>query len=265
MILRYMIIPIEHLSKNSHVNINCKCDICGKEKMMTYQRYNYCIEYDNKYYCCDCMKEKRKRVLMEKYGVENVFQLEETKDKMKKSFMKKFGTEHPLKSDEIKKKMKNTNKERYGCENVFQNEEIKEKIKNKNINTNGVEYPMQNERIFEKSLLSGKKIKNYNNKLYYQGTYEKDFLDLCNDLNILNIIEKPRNTIEYYFNNKKCYYHPDFYIEKLNLLIEIKSDYWWNKLKLLNETKEKYTRLKGYDFLVIINKDYHDFIKLINL
>ena len=36
----YYKIPINKLSKNSHMKIKVKCDICGKEKILTYSKYN---------------------------------------------------------------------------------------------------------------------------------------------------------------------------------------------------------------------------------
>ena len=257
-------IPIEHIGINSHVEVNCKCDICGCEKKMTYQTYRNKIKFDGKYYCYKCSNIKRTKVINEKYGVDNVFQLQETKDKMKISFMRRFGVEHPNKCKIVMDKMKQTNIERYGCENVFQNEEIKGKIISANIEKYGAAYSTQRIDTFSKILLSGKKIKMYNENLYYQGSYEKDFLDYCNDLKILNLITKPKKTIQFQYNDKKYYYHPDFFMKKLNLIIEIKSDYWWNKLLEINLAKEMSVKEHGYNYIVIMNKDYSSFKNIIS-
>jgi len=53
-----------------------------------------------------------------------------------------------------------------------------------------VEYPIQNKEIFDKAFISALKMKKYKDtELYYQGSYEKNFLELCNKLNILNKIK----------------------------------------------------------------------------
>ena len=85
----FLEIPIEHLSKNSHYRINCQCDTCGNIRSLTYQCYLIYIKYDGKYYCQKCMKEKRKITVKEKYGVENVFQLDDIKEQSGKTKIKK--------------------------------------------------------------------------------------------------------------------------------------------------------------------------------
>ena len=116
-------IPVEHLSKCSHHRINCQCDICGNKRSTTYQDYNVKIKYDGKYYCCECMKEKRKIIVKNKYGVDNVFQLKESIDKADKTRLEKYG-KSKYRNDE---KREQTILKNYGCINVFQNKKIKEK------------------------------------------------------------------------------------------------------------------------------------------
>jgi len=251
-------IPVEHLSKCSHRRINCICDICGNKRSTTYQDYNIKIEYDGKYYCCECMKEKRKTIVKNKYGVDNVFQLKESIDKADKTRLEKYGN-HKYRNDEKRNK---TILKNYGCVNVFQNEKIKEKSCQTNIKNLGVSYPQQNKNVFERSLKKGLKIEYWNEELYSQGSYEKDFLKHCNELNIIHLISKPKS-IEYFDGNNKCYYHSDFYMKSLNLIIEIKSSYWMKKLYELNKLKEKSVISNGFNFLLILDKNYSDFDKMI--
>lgn len=131
-------IPVEHLSKNSHRIVNCKCDMCGKERKLRYQFYNRFIEQDGKYYCCECMKEKRIRNVKNKYGVENVFQLNDIKILSNITKLKEYGDVN-YRNDE---KRGETILEKYGCVNIFQNENIKNKIKETNLEKYGVEYSM---------------------------------------------------------------------------------------------------------------------------
>jgi hypothetical protein len=106
-----------------------KCDVCDKEKELSYQSYNKNISKHGIYSCSEkCAQFKNRLTNKEKYGVD-----------------------YPLQSTEIKNKMKNTNNERYGVDNVFQSEIIKQQIiKTNNINY-GVDYPQQNKEILEKS------------------------------------------------------------------------------------------------------------------
>lgn len=140
-------VDTNNLNKGSKTIIKVKCDECGIEKEMKYQLY-YSYGYrEGNYLCKKC---KNKKNLNDKYGVDNVFQLEEVKYKSKESVLKKYGVDNVSKSEEIKKKKKNTidNRsiedikqinfkrkesvlEKYGVENISQNEKVKDKKKNK--------------------------------------------------------------------------------------------------------------------------------------
>ena len=119
--------------------------------------------------------------------------------------------------------------------------------------TNHVEY------IFNKMQISSFKIKKYNDSIMYQGTYEKHFLDFCFDNNIY--CEKFAGNIIY---NETHRYYPDFYYPDLNLIIEIKSSYTFNKDLEKNISKRESCIREGYNFLFIIDRDYNEFKKIIN-
>ncbi|MCK9416818.1 hypothetical protein M0Q97_09200, partial [Candidatus Dojkabacteria bacterium] len=119
----------------------------------------------------------------------------------------------------------------------------------------GVENPTQNINIFTKQQLSAFKMKKYEN-LHYQGTYELDFLTKYYTIDLKN-----GTTIRYNFENKNSVYYPDFYYEPLNLIVEIKSSYTYEKDLSKNLAKQKACLEQGYDFIFIINKDYSEFDK----
>lgn len=75
-------------------------------------------------------------------------------------------------------------------------------------------------------------------------------------------ISKP-NTIKYEIDNKYKIYHPDYFYEELNLIIEIKSSYTYEKDLEKNLLKQKSCLEKGYNFIFIINKDYNKFSEFI--
>jgi hypothetical protein len=64
------------------------------------------------------------------------------------------------------------------------------------------------------------------------------------------------------FGKNKIYF-PDFYIPKLNLIVEIKSSYFYNLEEEINLTKKSYSELNNYNFIFIIDKDYSNFLSLI--
>ena len=223
------------------------------------------------------IKEKIKKTNREKYGVETVLVLKSNRDKLIKkqyecwnnpewvnwfrtNFINKYGG-FGFASNDIKIKCEKTCMSNWGVKNPFQSEEIKEKIVQYYIVKYGVRNPQQVESIHEKSLKTSLKIKKFRNTdMWYQGTYELDFLNKYFDL--FKIVRG--NPIKYQFEGSKIYY-PDFYLSDFDLLVEIKSSYTFDidldrnlsKIKHLNENKI------GYIF--IINKDYTIFNEIIKM
>ena len=117
-------------------------------------------------------KEKKKETLLNKYGVENIFQVEEIKNKIKEqrdlieekrkqTNIEKYGYEQPSKNESVKEKIKQTNIEKYGISNFLclesvrnsgkdklNSDEVKEKRKVTNLEKYGVEFPMHQKYIF---------------------------------------------------------------------------------------------------------------------
>ena len=139
-------------------------------------------------------------------------------------------------------------------------DKIQEKIKKTCLEKYGCEYPAQNIDIFNKTQKTQLKMKYYKD-VRYQGTYELDFLIFCEEHNILDEITKI--TIKYFYNEKNRIYFPDFYIKKLNLIVEIKSDYYYNLYLEKNLCKQTACLKQNYYFLFIINKDYSTFLEKI--
>ncbi len=99
-------------------------------------------------------------------------------------------------------------------------------------------------------------------KLNYRGSYEKDFLDFCFVNKI--IVSEFKDELYYTYNDKNHRYYPDFYHEKTNTIIEIKSRYTFDCDYEINLLKEKCSMEKDYNFLFIIDKDYNKFINYIS-
>lgn len=99
--------------------------------------------------------------------------------------------------------------------------------------------------------------------MLYTGTYELNFLELCEKINILDFVDNGPTT-RYYHETKNHIYYPDFYIEKMNLIIEIKSTYTLEQNLNLNLSKRIGCEKSGYNFIFIVDKNYSDFLKLYN-
>lgn len=268
-------LPVDKLSKFSHKKILCACDICGDEKEVKYNNYcGYISKNSNGIYTCKiCNLEQRKKTCLEIYGVDNVSKNENVKKKVKKSMiengtdfgfrsqsykktlMKNYGVTNPSMSKEIQLKKEETCFKNFGVINPFQSSIIKNKMGDTLMKKYGVRYPAQSYEIHRKQQ-SGYILKHHDNGLYYRGSYELDFIEYC----ILNEIEIEnfKGTIDYFFDGKNRKYFPDFFIKKLNMVIEIKSSYTYDCEKEQNEAKKEATINNGFDFKFLINKNYKD-------
>lgn len=252
-----LILNVDDLPISSTFKVKVICDICGLEKYIEYRFYLKNIQKYN-YYSCrgKCSENKFKNTNIERYNVDNPLKLEEIKNKIKDTNLKKYGCENVFQNITIKEKIKNSNIKKYGFDNSNKNEDQKKKKRKTSLIKYGTNYPIQNENIFIKNQLSCFLLKKHTEtNLYYRGTYEKHFLDFC-VINNINIKQGKR--ILYYFNNNQHYYFSDFFIEELNLIIEIKSDWIYKKDLLKNIAKMEYTLKCGYDFLFLIDKNYNE-------
>ncbi|MDY0268811.1 DUF7487 domain-containing protein [Trichloromonas sp.] len=146
------IVKITDLPHSSHYKIDVKCDICGKTKKTQYHNYYKNTNGLKEDYCCSkkCANNKCKKRLQNKYGVDNVFQLEEIKEKSKKTLIDKYGVDHPMHSEEIKQKLISTNLEKYGYDYGLSSPDIKKKKDNTNLQKYGNITPLLNDNIKDK-------------------------------------------------------------------------------------------------------------------
>ena len=133
MILTENYIDIKKWS-NTIIEVECDdCHIIKDIKIKLYTSYGY---ENGEYFCKKC---KTKRNNIEKYGVENVFQLNSTKDKIRETNLEKYGVDNISKLDSIKKKKEETSIIKYGEKHHFKSNNIKEKTKKTNIEKYGVD------------------------------------------------------------------------------------------------------------------------------
>ena len=224
-------------------------------------------------------REKSKKTMIEKYGFAYAQQIYDIRENTNNTNLEKYGSISPLQNPKIVERIKNIKKERYGDENYNNRKQYKKTcitnfgvenpMKDKNIvnkltNTfkdrYGVNHPSQVVEFYEKCMKSGYRIKEFRNYgIYYQGTYEYDFL--CKYYDIITI--ERGKMISYTYKGKKKLYYPDFYIPALNLIVEIKSTRWYDKHKNLNIKKKTITIENGFNFIMILDKNYTKFDKVI--
>lgn len=266
-------IDINDLQANSAIKITAICDICGIEKKVKYQNYIKQYKNGNFYSCFDCKHRKTIETNIKKYGKEHHLQNKDILKKQIDTLKIKYNITNISQLDEIREKRRLRLKDKkyqikmkegviksFNIDNVSKLDNIKEKKEITLISNYGVRNPSQSPDIFFKSQKNGKKIKKHENlNIYYRGSYEKDFLDICYNYGIT--VEKGK-TIKYVLNNKEKFYHSDFYIREKNLIIEIKSIYYYNKYKKMNMKKKEYCLKNGYKYMIIIDKNYDEFLYL---
>lgn len=227
--------------------------------------------------CNEDIKQKAQKTCLIKYGVKNASQSDVIKSKKIETTLKNYGVENPSQADSIKNKKCETMVKNYGVKYVFQSDELRNNIKktklekygNENYNNRnssiktcikkfGVENVSQNDNINskkQKSLFFRKEFETFT----YQGTYELDFLEKYHK------IVKKYKSIKYTFQEKERVYFPDFYQETLNLIIEIKSHYTYEKELEKNLAKQKACIEQGYKFIFIIDKNYEEFDHIVSV
>jgi len=259
---------------------NCCSSKCTKKYNHIQSETAQILKYGHKTgFGSNHFKSKTKETINSKYNVDNISQLESIKkqkeqtclfnygvkagfadkEKREQTCLEKYGNKH------YKNFAKNTQTclTRYNVKYTFQSPLIKEKIKQSILTKYGVENVMHNQIICDRAQKNGffsHKYKNTN--IYYQGSYELDFLEKYYN-KFPDIQRGP--TIRYINNNKNKIYYPDFYIPSLNLVIEIKSSYWYKAHKESILLKEEATKKAGYIYIIIINKEYSIFNNYLQL
>jgi len=145
-------INIKNLSTHSAHKVSVKCDYCGKEKLISYSRYNINTKSETRKYACSqkCSREKSKETCFNNYGVENPSQSEEIKDKKKETCFNNYGVETPAQSNKILEKMKKTLYEKHGVENAMYSDELKNRLYETNIEIYGHKCTLCNDDVKNK-------------------------------------------------------------------------------------------------------------------
>ena len=238
-----------------------KCRSCGsKTRFITINKgyVKYCSEK-----CANSNSDKKKLVektCIERYGVKNVFQNEDIKEKISNSSMEKYGVAHPSQSKLISDKIRNSLVAHFGED---YGKELSRRAQESIMKKYGVRNYNQTFDGAYKSKLSSYKKKPYilpSGKTIYKQGYEPKLLDHIFKNNLLK-----EDDIVYYTNgvkymacdNKERYYFPDFYIPKINLFIECKSE-WTLGLDKNIKNKEMAVVKNGAGYLCVVDNNFSE-------
>jgi len=226
-----------------------------KSALTREKRYGYKYTYQT-----PKLLEKISKTNLERYGIKNPILHSDVQAKLKKTNLEHYGNEYQIASKLTRNKIEQTNLKRYGNICSLQTPIIQKKSKKTNLMRYGVEYPMQNKELFEKTQKSAFKIKKYKDTdLWYQGSYELDFLDNYYDL--YDIERGP--SIKFKFDKKNKVYHSDFFIPFLNLIVECKNSYLAKRDEFKLKAKEIACIDQGYNWIMLIDKNYEKIKELI--
>jgi len=219
-------------------------------------------------------QEKVKNTVKEKYGVDNVFQLDSVKYKAKQTMIRIYGVEHAVLSPQIQEKIKETNIKRYGVEFPQNLKIFKDKQKSTMLLKYNVTHYSKTKKFrelaslnmckYNENIYHNHKIKIYKDtKIYYQSLYEYHFLEYCEKMNLLKYVD---NSPRFKYLETHIKYHiPDFKF-KDKYIIEIKSSYWLNRqggVELINLKKSSVER-EGYEYIFLLDENFENFNNIIN-
>lgn len=121
----------EGLKNSSKEKYSFKCQICGKEASRRI------FSKTTELVCSSC---KNKKTLLQKYGVENMSQIQAVKEKKKQTTRSHFGVDNPMQSENVVKKLKQNNLANFGVDNLAKLDSVKEKMKSTCKEKFGVEF-----------------------------------------------------------------------------------------------------------------------------
>jgi len=231
------------------------------------------------------VKDKKIKTWIKHYGVDNPSKAGPVKEKRKNTNKERYGGDTPFSGEKQKKLRAQTWQENYGVDNPWKNKNVRAKGEDTYFKNTGYRFPMHNPVVVKKvrdtffdNEGKGKHNKGYRYKLYnfasgkqiliqgYEsGALDNYLLNIYNENEIENnirIINKFNFEYSFTVSGLKRRYIPDFYIEKDNLFIEVKSLYFYYKQLKGIYLKAKSVIEKGYNFYLLVSYDNKKFKKI---
>lgn len=219
-------------------NPGCTNPMIGLTRWTVLKNDTIWNESNHRLTCCNDCKHKlhslraadvnssRKKTMLFKYGVEHSSQLNSNS----------FKSDNPMKKNEYINKAKNTCLEKYGVDNPSKDSSIMDKIINHGYSAKN--YMMPSGNIV--------RIRGYEWKALDELLVNYEEFDI-------EVSTKKIPKIKYIWDDgSEHYYFPDIFIEKENLLIEVKSDYFMIKDFRNNLIKAQAAKKLGYQFRFMV-------------
>lgn len=179
--------------------------------------------------------EKSRATCLERYGSESYLTSDEGRARLKQTSMERYGVANPSSSAIVRDRVRQTMTSRYGVDNPSKIDAVKDKIQ-----ANRNPY-----RSYDYALPSGKTIR-------LQG-YENHGIELLlqefNEDEIVFGKAVPR--FRYVMDGDRMYY-PDFFIPKMNLIVEVKSTWTMKAQHQRNLLKEEAVLSNGFLFRFMV-------------
>lgn len=133
-----LFVKAEDLSIGCHKKVKVICDYCNNEFETPYVQHLRSAE--NHGDCCNlCRSKKTEKIMLETYGVNNIFQTEYAKTKSKETCLNKYGVERACQSKQVRDKIEQTNIEKYGNKCSLRNQDVQDCVKQTMIDKYGVD------------------------------------------------------------------------------------------------------------------------------
>ena len=281
-------IKVKDLTKGCKSLIIVICDICGKEKTVSYKEYcRNILKYN--IFCCSnkCSVIKNKKTSLNKYGVDHYSKTEEFINRVKNTNYNKYNFEYYTQTEEYKNIIKNKNID-YSSRLIKQKKTFLEKYGNENYHKSQDFKNKKNLIISKyKDTVTKKLLNKYNNlistnnhmytflcKEHHEFDISRDLLKnriklntelctICNpvgpsksgyEIQLFNFISSNIRT-EILKNNRTILnnqYELDIYIPELKLAFEFNGLYWHNEInKPNNYHKNKTDACDNYGIQLI--------------
>lgn len=95
-------------------------------------------------------KEKRKKTVLEKYGVDNIAKSQDIKKKQEQTNIERWGHKSSFQNEEVRERWKTTIEEKYGVDHYFKTDEFKEKTREFSLEKYGVDHPSKSKEVQNK-------------------------------------------------------------------------------------------------------------------
>ena len=123
-----IVVDSNDLPNGSHEKVEVSCDYCGKIRSIAYK--DYLSQHDDEMGdCCkSCEFVKCKKTMLDKYGVDNSFEIPDIIDKTIATNREKYGCDWQMQSARVKEKSVSTMISKYGVKSPLQKEEFLNKM-----------------------------------------------------------------------------------------------------------------------------------------